>query len=233
MYLVDIIFVGMGLIGIVRNYKKRYGIVLLWLVIAPVAAALTFQAPHALRAHNMVIPLVVISAYGFIYTTGVLKKYATRKVFVTCTFILSFLLTLGFMRYIHMYYYHMAKEYPFSSQYGVKELVEYINNNGNGYKKILVTDRYDQPYILFLFYLKYSPEKFQKEQVLTPRDSFGFSTVNHFDKYYFTSIKYEEAKKANPGSLMAGTDEEIPSEANIIKIIFGPNDKPVFKIVAN
>lgn len=182
----------------------------------------------------MVVPLVIISAFGCVFLIDVVRKLVKNKVFVKiCYIVIASVVVWNFGRYLHMYYVHMAKEYPFSSQYGLKDLVAYVRDNQNKYQKILVTDRYDQPYILFLFYLKYLPEKFQKEHTLTARDSFGFSTVNHFDKYYFASIKFDEARKDNPNSLIVGTDEEIPKAANIVKIIYGPNGKPVFKIVAN
>jgi hypothetical protein len=81
--------------------------------------------------------------------------------------------------------------------------------------------------------MKYSPQKFQSEHNLTNRDGYGFSTVNHFDKYYFTSIKFDQAKPENPNSMIIGTDGEIPQEANIIKKIYGENDFLYFKVVAN
>ena len=65
MYLFDIIFVVAGFLFIARK-PKGWSPILLWLVISPFAAALTFQSPHALRAQNMVIPMVIISAYGLI-----------------------------------------------------------------------------------------------------------------------------------------------------------------------
>jgi hypothetical protein len=127
----------------------------------------------------------------------------------------------------------MAKEYPYSSQYGMNELVNFIKENQSNYKKIIVTDSYDQPYILFLFYLKYPPKKFQEGHVLTEKDKFGFSTVKNFDKYYFEPIKFDEIRPGNPNSLIIGADKDIPKEANIVKKIHFPNGKIAFKIVAN
>ncbi|MFV1917623.1 MAG: ArnT family glycosyltransferase, partial [Patescibacteria group bacterium] len=126
MYLIDILFVIAGLIAIAKN-SKGWKPIILWLVIAPVAAALTFQSPHSLRAHNMVIPLVIISAYGLIYLSLWLHKAVRRKAFLNLIFVLFIIaITWSFTRYLHMYYVHMSKEYPFSSQYGMKELVTYI-----------------------------------------------------------------------------------------------------------
>ena len=236
MYLFDFLFVAIGLFYIFKNYSrytKPYSLILWWLIIAPSAAALTFQSPHALRSQNMVIPLTIISASGmykiveWLYTA----KQANSQRFGFL--VLGVLIVWSFSRYLHMYWVHMAKEYPYSSQYGVKELVSFIKQKQSGYKKVIVTDRYDQPYVLFLFYLKYPPEKFQKDHILTERDGFGFSTVRAFDKYEFRSINWDVDKPRNPNSLIIGTNEEVPDEANIIGEIYGTNGYKYFDVVAN
>jgi 4-amino-4-deoxy-L-arabinose transferase-like glycosyltransferase len=234
MYLLDVLWLVIGLSFLVKSWDKNSKLVLFWLVIAPVASALTFQSPHALRAQNMVIPLTIISALGLsnviIWLRERVKK---KKLLLSFYLLLTTIITWQFTRYLHMYWVHMAKEYPFSSQYGVKELVNYINNEGDKYKKIIVTDRYDQPYILFLFYMKYPPVIFQENHVLTARDKFGFSTVNHFDKYYFQEIDFEDLVKDKDNDLIIGTDKEIYDEANIIKEIYGQNGYKYFQLVAN
>lgn len=233
MYLFDIIFLIAGLIFIAKK-PKGWKPILIWLAIAPAASALTFQSPHALRAQNMVIPLVIISAYGLISLSKWLHKIVPKKRALDLIFVVFLIFVAwNFARYLHMYWVHMAKEYPFSSQYGVKELASYLKENGNKYEKIIVTDRYDQPYVLFLFYLKYPPEKFQGEHELTSRDKFGFSTVRIFDKYRFQTIDFDTLRPEYPNSLIVGTDEEIPDEANIIERIYFPSGDVAFELVAN
>jgi len=233
MYLFDILLLAAGFIAIVKK-PKGWGLILLWLVVAPTAAALTFQSPHALRAQNMVIPLVIISAYGFVTLLDWLSRVLHRPHILYATYlILLLLIGWNFARYLHLYYVHMAKEFPFSSQYGVKELVTFVQGTEAKYDKVIVTDRYDQPYILFLFYLKYPPQKFQIEHSLSPKDKYGFSTVRSFGKYEFIPIIYDKVQPANPGSLIVGTIEEIPKEANIVKNIYGTNGFLYFEVVAN
>ena len=235
MYLLDILFVVFGLFAIFKTYSlytKSYSLLLWWLIVAPAAAALTFQSPHSLRAQNMVIPLVIISAYGLVTILGWLKKQK-RYFLVIGHWSLVILIAWQFSRYLHIYYLHMAKEYPYSSQYGVKELVSYIKEEGDKYEKIVITDEYDQPYILLLFYLKYPPDKFQLEHLLTSRNLYGFSTVESFDKYQFQTIEFDFDKISYPRSLIIGTDEDIPDEANIVKEIYGTNGYKYFDIVAN
>ncbi len=126
MYLLDIVFVLVGLIVIARN-SRRWKVVLLWLVVAPVAAALTFQSPHALRAQNMVIPLVIISAYGLVSLSfWICSKVHNKKVLSGIFSLFVIAMAWNFSRYLIMYWNHLAQEYPYSSQYGVKELFDFI-----------------------------------------------------------------------------------------------------------
>lgn len=217
-------------------FKKpgRWTFILWWLIVGPIASAFTFQSPHALRAHNMVIPLTIISAYGLLKTKDLILMIFKNRIIKYSVFSVMFLVIFWELtRYLHMYYVHMTKEYPFSSQYGVKELVDYLETTDRKFSKVVVTDRYDQPYILFLFYLKYPPQKFQDGHVLTERDRFGFSTVRQFDRYVFTSIQpWDKIRDDFRDSLIAGTNEEVPV-ANIVKKIYGSNGYLYFEVVAN
>ena len=212
-----------------RSLTKSWKFILWWLIVAPVAAALTFQAPHALRAENMVIPLVIISAFGF---SGLIS-FLNQKNLKAGIWLLSIIVIWMFARYEHMYWVHMSKEFPYSSQYGVKELVTYLAGVQGKYEKVWITDRYDQPYILFLFYSKYSPIKFQESHTLTSRDDFGFSTVRDIGKFHFEKVDFDFLRPNLPGSLIIGTPLEIPKEANIVKRIYGANGYEYFDVVGN
>jgi len=238
MYMLDFLWIVFGVWWLVKNWKspvtshKPVVFIFYWLAVAPVAAALTFQSPHALRAQNMIIPLVIISAFGFWHIWNLLTSKGKYFLVIGHLSLVIFVM-LQFIRYQRMYYFHMAKEYPFSSQYGVKELVDYLSENSRGSEKVIITNAYDQPYILFLFYLKYQPELFQKEHVLTGRDQYGFSTVRNFGKFEFTSFDFDSTRDYNPGALIVGTPKEIPDYGNIIKKIYGPNGYEYFRVVAN
>lgn len=234
MYLIDILFLVIGFIYLSKGFSNNWKFIILWLVIAPIASALTFQSPNALRSQNMVIPLVIISAFGLTKIIKWLNSQMVNKILrTTCYILLTTMVIWCFTRYINMYYLHMSKVYPYSSQYGVKELVNYVSENESKYKDIYVTNRYDQPYILFLFYTKYPPQKFQERHTLTSRDDYGFSTVADFDKYHFGEIDFESLKNNYPKSLIIGTPSEIPDSANIIKRIYGTNGFEYFNVVQN
>ncbi len=229
MYLFDILFLFIGCLYMSKDIRKEWILIFFWLATAPIAAALTFQAPHALRAQNMVIPMVIISAYGAAKLFTLLQEKKLKVLILTLVVLMVWL----FARYQELYWVHMAKELPFSSQYGVKELVDYVKTQDAKYQNVIVTDKYDQPYILFLFYLNYSPTKFQTSHVLTPRDKFGFSTVRNFDKFHFDGINFDKMQKDFPNSLIIGAPNEISQDKNIIKRIYGTNGYEYFDVVEN
>lgn len=232
LYLFQAPLILLSLVAISRK-PKGWKIILAWLLIAPIPAALTFQSPHALRAQSMVIPLTIISAHGMSVFLNFIKQIKIKQLISFSYIFIALVFTWSVSRYLHQYYVHMAKTYPYSSQYGVEEMVSFVESNFNKYDKFVITTRYDQPYILYLFYSKYSPSKFQASHVLTEKDQFGFSTVNEFDKLIFKNIDFEEDKIKYNRALIVGTDEEILDEANIIKEIYGTNGFLYFQAVAN
>lgn len=229
MYLFDFIFLSAGLYFLLRKRPRHWQLPLVWLILAPIPAALTFQTPNALRAHNMVIPLVIIAAYGFYNLTLFIKERLSPLFLILFSLLFIVCISWNMTYFLHQYYVHYPKTYPDAWEYGLEELVSFLLPIKDNYSKIYVTEKYDQPYIIFLFYMHYPPEKFQKEVVLTPRDKFGFSTVRDFDNFHFENINWDDLRNKKD-ILVCGTDEEIPDDADIIKTIYFKNGQPAFQI---
>jgi 4-amino-4-deoxy-L-arabinose transferase-like glycosyltransferase len=230
MYLFDILLLPLGIYFFLKNKPKNWQVVFWWLAVSPLAAAMTFQTPHAIRAHNMVIPLVIISVYGFYNMLLILRKISSKSLFTIYYLLFTIFIIWNVSYFLHQYFVHYPKAYPAAWEYGMKDLVSFISPIKDRYLRIYITDQYDQPYILFLFYLKYPPDKFQKEVILTPRDKFGFSTVLDFDKFHFEKIEWAKIKEER-NILVCGTDKEIPNDVKILKEIDFLNGEPAFKCV--
>ncbi|MDD4938311.1 MAG: hypothetical protein PHX34_04845 [Candidatus Shapirobacteria bacterium] len=224
-YLLELPFLILGIIFLIKTQlfsKKSKTFIFLFLFIAPLASSLTFQAPSALRALPMVIPLSILISLG-IYSFFIFIHKTKFTKLILIIFILSYIYSISY--YFDSYFFHYAKRYPFAWQYGFDQLVPYLESQKNQYQNIYITNKYDQPYILFLFYSKYSPTKIQSQIQLTQPDNFGFSTVLGYDNYHFGKIDWGSIPV---NSLVIASDEEIP--ANPTKIIDFPNGKPAFKI---
>jgi len=231
LYLVEIVFILVAGSQIAKKFKG-WGFVFWWLLISPAAAAFTFQSPHALRAQNMVIPMAIFSGFGLSQILIFAKKQKNYMKYTLFSLII-FSLCLSVVRYLIMYYKHLPKEYPYSSQYGFSQMADYVVQEEHKFEKVFITTRYDQPYILMLYYTKYPPELFQADHTLTKADEFGFSTVDAYSKYRFVEIDFYKLARQNPDSLIIGTDEEIPDETNVVYEIYFPSGEIAFQIVAN
>ncbi len=230
LYFTDFIFLGLGVVYLLRtmNHEPKTKLVWLWLAIAPIAAALTFQTPHALRAHSLIIPLIILIAAG-----GYSLKETPFKFKRSLLLIVAVVYLWQFARYLHQYYVHYPQTYPYAWEYGFKELVAYVGSVQDKYEKILVTDKYDQPYILFLFYSKYPPQNFQGHHTLTFRDKYNFSTVRDYSKFHFAATPWSAVSDIH-SSLIVAAPEDIPDVGvNIVKTIYFPNGNPAFKIISN
>lgn len=214
-----------GLYYLLKDNSKISKFFSIWFFVSPVAAALTFQSPHALRSQNMVVPVSFVIISGF---WGLIKSSKLKKFFTVC-FVAT---TLYFCAiYLHSYYYDYPRQLPYAWQYGFDQIASYIEANQQKYDKIIITDRYDQPYILLAFYLKYPPQKMQQNIVMTPRDKFGFSTVRTLEKYEFKTVDFSEDIK-NKNTLIISADEPV-DDKYLIDTIKDPAGKPMYKILDN
>ncbi|MGI5826335.1 MAG: ArnT family glycosyltransferase [Patescibacteria group bacterium] len=230
MYLIELPFLLLGFYFLLKNNAKASQSILWWLAVAPVASAMTFQSPHAIRALNLVIPLTIICAYGIVNFVSQIKNKFLVSLFYC---FLAVALLGNFSFYLYQYYVQYPRIYPAAWEHGFRELGDYLVQNESRFEKIYITSKYDQPYILTAFYLKYPPETFQEQAKLTPRDNFGFSTVAHFGKYHFGPIDWETLKDQK-SVLIIGSFEEVPDSATIAKRIYFKDGKTeAFRIVEN
>lgn len=223
-FLIQSLFLIAGIFFLMKFESKLKYLIVVWIIIAPLASAMTYQTPHAVRALSMVIPLTLIMSYGFI---NFLRFINIRKVKITAGILFLVILGFEFVHYSESYYVHSPKRYPLAWEYGFSEMVQKLNKYENSFDKVVITDRYDQPYILVLFFKQYDPKKYQPQALLSERDKFNFGTVRSFDKYEFHKITKEEIKNSHD-TLFIATPEEAGENANMLDEVYFPNGEKAF-----
>lgn len=205
LYLIDGILVILGALYILRSKKKLESLPLLFLLLAPIPAALTRESPHALRAITMAPFFAIIASFGIFYLADIAPKYKNY------IFIGLVIVYLGFFgNYLQAFFKTYVGQSSREWQYGFKKLFSDYGSEIAKADKVVISDEYAQPYIFALFYEKYDPTRFQKEAVRNTPDKWGASSVTSFGKFTFKKI---EAKDLTPGALVFATAKDKPAKA--------------------
>ncbi len=228
LYIWDMPFLILGLIFFLRFFADRFSLpILWWLIIAPIPASITRQAPHAVRTELLVPALHIFCALGVFVTFRYLWKNE-RLLGVFVGGIVSLLLLFNIGYYLHQYYVHTPYEVADKWFANRKEIALYTDSVKNDYTKVIVSTRLEQPHVFWLFYLKYDPWKYLSEGGTA---SGGWAEDrNHFDKYEFKPIDFNAMKKEGK-SLFVGLPSEFPSDIQTVKTFYYPNGSPAIKVV--
>lgn len=206
-------FIIIGLIWMIRHIKnKQNQLLLFWLLVAPVPAALTTQAPHAIRTLQMLpLPQILISI-GIIFVghfLGLVINPKSKRFFIIfVTIIVTLFILINVINFYLNYFIFFPREQSQSFQYALKEAISYVEKNENKYDKIIFSnkDNLYQSYMAFLFYTKYDPKLYQSQGGTI---SGGFEETHQFGKYEFRPINWNQEKRDGK-NLFVGNPKDLP-----------------------
>jgi len=219
------------LIGIYALFRKEDGqtrlILLAWILGPPVAAAVTYQIPHALRVGEMILPMIMVIALGA--TVFFQWLYRWKKFFVFPV-LMIFVIAGGIylLYFFHQYTIHLPEERSQEWVYGRREMVTYAEANKYKYDKVIVSTQLEFPYIFFLYYMQYPPSLYFSQG--GTRSGSWAEEGNKFDRYEFHKFNYlKDSMKGN--YLFIGKPDEFPSNVVPLKKISYLNGEPAIYIV--
>lgn len=240
LYFFDFPFLFIGIYQLLLGYfskfvdKKAKIFIFSWFLLSPVPASITTGLPHAVRTLNMLLPIEIFVAIGFIatlrfiniYKKSDLKYSITKVIFYVCFFMF---VILNLFYFLNQYFVQQNYFYSQEWQYGYQQAVAEVQKIGYKYKKIVVSDKspLDKSHMFFLFYLKYSPEDYQK---VGQYQSGGFAEHHYFDKFEFRPIDWNSDEKSK-NVLFIGSPSEFSTPSRIIKMIYNLNGMPAMLIV--
>lgn len=230
-----ILFLPLGAYYLITEKFKKQGFWWYWLAIAPLPAALSRDIIQSTRSYFMVFPLSLLMALGIYYSYRLIRRLP--KIFkMGILGILVFGWFFSFIFYLDQFFVHLSFAYSEDWLYGYKEVVEFIKDKTDNYEEIVFTSKYGQPYIYYLFYTQYPPEKYQKQAKLIEHPEGDVGRVEKIDNIVFREIYWPKDRFVK-NRLYIGATYEIPpedikeSEARVLKEIKFLNGKLAFKIV--
>lgn len=206
-----LIFIPFGFYLLWRKEENERKIIFFLLFTAMIPAVLSRDLISMVRALNLTIPLIILEGFGFYFLIKKLSAFLHSKTFITAAAFLV-IVFLNLALWADFYFIHLPKEYATDWMYGYKEAVTQ-NYDFSKYDKVVMTSEYGQPYIYYLFYTKYPPEKFQSQAVLE-KDTIDVGTVKKIDNIEFRKVNWP-SDRGLQNTLIIGTGEEIP-EGDIV-----------------
>jgi 4-amino-4-deoxy-L-arabinose transferase-like glycosyltransferase len=238
LYLLDLPLLILGFCSFLKAKGKAKYLILAWLLLAPIPAAITRDPVHARRAFNMVPPIMIISSFGLeLLVTKISKLKNCLKALSSAGLLAIFGYFFSF--YLLSYYVFtplLTYKGPGGWQYGYRQLVEFISPIKDKYQKVIIDTSYQGPYIFFLFYEKYPPALYQPQARLIQESADVLGEGAGYNNYEFRPI-YWPADRGLPKTLFAGPPERLPEgdisekQSRILKKIYFPDGKVAFLVV--
>ncbi len=229
MHPIESIFLLLGLCFVLTQIKKKkYLLILWWLLAAGVAPAITKDAPHSNRMFAVVPALSILVALGIQQAQTFIQ--GNKKLLFSV--IVGFLYAWSLLVYKDAYFIHFPYE---EAQYwgsSYKQLSVIVNKPEYKDKNIIISTPQESPYIYMLFYGNYVPALYQKQAIRYPISSDGFTDVKAFGRFTFRAIDWGSDINL-PNTLLITKANEAPSSlsSKIVNTISLPNGQAHFVVI--
>jgi len=227
-----IIFLPFLLLGTYLSIKKKFYLPLIFLLLAPVPASMSFETPSTVRALFMTPALATLTGLGLVSAINTTIK--TKKLLVIIPTIT--LITLAFsyqtVSYFNAYFHLNDIHKPYAWQYGYKPLSAKLADLEDNYDHIVVTGMGGPPYIFLAFYQQYDPTLLQEEinKNIGETDPFGFIHIKGFGKYTFPKETCPFDENATKTLFVCQKDGEGIDRNHIIDSVYFKDKTPAFTI---
>lgn len=206
-YIWEVPFILYGIyILLSKNFPKNTKwLIFLWLLLAPIPASITTDAPHAMRIFNAVPVFPILTALGVYQFFIQVKK--NKFNIIRVVFFLS-LVILNFLYFYHNYFFNFPREQARSFQYALSQAIPYVESVQGNYDKIVFSNKDDlyQSYMFFLFFTRYDPKLYLQQG---GTGSGGYIETHRFGKFEFRPLDWGNEKR-NTRTLFLGTPRDLP-----------------------
>ena len=189
-----------------RKGAKNLNIILIsWILISPLPAAITTDAPHAMRIYTLLPAPPIIAALGLVYLFTHIPAGFLRRVAIGA-FSLVVFWSISFMYKQYFEVFPMEQSESFYT--ALARTMPYVLDHEDAYKQVVFSNKTNlhQSYIFFLFYSEFDPVLYQK---LGGTVSGGYDKTHEIGKFSFRPIDWDKEQKEN--TLYVGNQIDFPN----------------------
>ena len=183
----------------------------IWFFVSPIPAAITTQAPHAMRSYTMLPMWQIFSAFGI---GTILSWFRLKYLRASATILLGLVMTIGVLIFTKQYFIVFPSLQSDSFQYPLAQAIPYVATHEGSYSEIIFSnkDALYQSYMFFLFFTKYDPVHYHE---FGGTVSGGYEETHTIGKFQFRPIVWEKDKLI-PNALIIGNSAEFPEDISTV-----------------
>ena len=209
LYLVEALFLLLGVVYAIKIIKAEGTFLSFSLLLSsPIAASMVIEGRSTTRG------IVVVFAYAIFIALGIYHLIKEKKLGKYLVYPIGLAYAASFFYFSHQYLVHKKYHHPWHSDFGLKEMVQVVNDNYENYKAVIMQDGHNTPY---LFYNKVLPEEFIEKSDFAHLALANGVRVERFDKIYFNMPECPLAGKA--GVLYVCFGYRVPRYTEIVDIV--------------
>jgi 4-amino-4-deoxy-L-arabinose transferase-like glycosyltransferase len=209
-YIWDSFFLVAGIYYILKTKHPWRYLLLYWLLVSPLPASITKDAPHSARMFALLPLPQILMGFGFIEVFNLFKNIKWRNLAGS---LILLVLIINFSVFMNKYFIHFPKISEVAWGNGYKKLVTQVNAVKSNYWEIIMDKPDYSPYIYFLFYNHFNPAIFQEKVNRYSQTSEGFQHVLGIDKYIFRKLDWGSDEAHLPGTLLISFPNDTPPSA--------------------
>lgn len=219
-YLIELIFVILGIFILVKSDKRTFKFLLGWLLIAPLATTLLLEV-HALRSLFMLPPLLIFSAVGF--------KWVWNQPDRLIRYIFIVILVIQVGVFLNRLVFYSPNKFGSFWSYPAKQASLFINENKSKYDYVIVNSDIDNIEYAVSVYGKIDPMLvIDQNKQKTILDNIEFKKLNNI---YIGSIPHSQVGQfinKIPGKVLYIGNPILQSEVKSLNIVNGFDNMPSF-----
>ncbi len=210
--------------------RKTKLVLLLWLVLAPLPAALTKEGYRPNRAISFMFFWELIAVFGiwnFLYQ---------KPMLLLKTAVVGTIASLSLIFYFEDYFFSSFVKFPEAMSYGWRQVISFTKDQSKNYNEIQI-EQGGQPQSMVAFYEKVAPQAFQKStvdwqnKINTNKDTRYLDQLGDYSlqKYRFKRLNWPE--DINSKTLFVARQLAVlPQERRTLHKVTTPQGKVLFEI---
>lgn len=230
LYFSEAIFLFLGVVFFIRSRRKEFCLLIFWLGVGIIPAALTIPTPHALRILPVMPVFMILITCGIVYFYDLTLKLFQSKYLAQRLIFSAIIISYGiqFASFWSFYSRVYPKLYSGAWQYGYRQIVAEVQKRKTESEHVYFLREMDRPAMAYWFFTQTDPRIVQKIDKTLQKDQ---GVALPFENILFINFVGEARQ-----GLVASTVEslhELQKKGNTVSditYIFDPAGKPIWAV---